>query len=262
MHHADAAGTLRAAAIAAICDCGVHYGEGAALMEFTTAGGKMQGLKRIRVWDLPTRLFHWALAALIVASVVSAKIGGNATVWHFRFGYAVLTLMLFRIVWGMIGPRYARFAALLHKPAHLIAYARNFHAREAAAHVGHNPLGSLAVFALLLVVLAQAVAGLFANDDIANEGPLVKYVSKELSDRITWFHTEFNANAIYLLVGLHIAAIAFYYFRKRQNLVAPMITGDIALSGDAPAANDSWRMRGLALLIAALCAGLVYWLVN
>ncbi len=218
-------------------------------------------MKKIRVWDLPTRLFHWVLALLMVGSVVTAKIGGNATVWHFRLGYAVLALMLFRIIWGVVGTHYVRFANFVYAPATIIAYARGAHDRTKTMP-GHNPLGSLSVFALLIVVLAQAVAGLFSNDDIANDGPLVKFISKELSDQITWFHADVNANVIYVLVGLHVAAIAFYYFRKRQNLVTPMITGDAPGEIDAPAANDGGATRLMALILFALTAAAVYWIVT
>ncbi|HYD96424.1 MAG TPA: cytochrome b/b6 domain-containing protein [Noviherbaspirillum sp.] len=215
-------------------------------------------MKKVRVWDLPIRLFHWALAALVVASVVTENIGGNAMDWHFRAGYAVLALLGFRILWGLVGPRYARFSSFLYGPSTVMGYLRG----EERKRLGHNPLGSLAVFALLGVVLAQAVSGLFSNDDIVNEGPLVKFISKELSDSFTWFHTEVSATAIYVMVGLHLAAIAFYQIGKRQNLVRPMITGDHEVEFDAPAANDSWAMRLLALALLAAWAGAVYYLVT
>jgi cytochrome b len=106
------------------------------------------------------------------------------------------------------------------------------------------------------------LSGLFANDDIASEGPLVKFINKDLSDRITWFHTEVSALLIYVLVGLHVAAIAYYYFRKKENLVKPMLTGDKLVEADAPAANDGWAMRLWAAAILLACAGGVYYLVN
>lgn len=219
-------------------------------------------MKKIRVWDLPVRLFHWALAVLVVAAVVTQKIGGNAMEWHFLAGYAALTLVLFRIVWGFVGTRYARFADFFHAPGAIVAYLRNTKNGAREDYHGHNPLGSLSVFALLGVVLMQATSGLFSNDDISNEGPLVKFISKDWSDRITWFHTEISATLIYFLVGLHVAAILYYYFRKRQNLVKPMISGDKLVRGDAPAANDSWPMHLLAAAILGFCAAGVYYLVH
>lgn len=215
-------------------------------------------MKRIRVWDLPVRLFHWVLVALITVSVITQEIGGNAMEWHFLSGYAALTLVLFRILWGLVGTRYARFSSFVHGPAAIIAYLRG-----AAEHrPGHNPLGSLSVFAMLGVVLAQAVSGLFTNDDIASEGPLVKFISKELSDSITWFHKALSINLLYALVGLHIAAIGYYYFGKRRNLVKPMITGDQEVSVEAPAADDSGKTRMMAAVILAACAAAVYCLIR
>lgn len=219
-------------------------------------------MTKVRVWDLPIRLFHWALAILIAVSIITPKIGGNAMQWHFLSGYAILALVAFRIVWGLVGTRYARFSGFFYAPSTIAAYLLNAKNSLKERYHGHNPLGSLSVFALLGVILAQALSGLFANDDIASEGPLVKFISKEFSDRITWLHVEVSANLIYALVGLHIAAVAYYYFRKKQNLVKPMITGDKDIDVDAPAANDSWTTRLLAAAIFAACAACVYYLVN
>ncbi|HYC41840.1 MAG TPA: cytochrome b/b6 domain-containing protein [Noviherbaspirillum sp.] len=218
-------------------------------------------MKKVRVWDLPTRLFHWVLAGLLVVSVVTQYIGGNAMEWHFRAGYAVLTLVAFRILWGFVGPRYARFSSFLYGPSTILGYVRG---KDVSRNriLGHNPLGSLAVFALLAVVLAQAVSGLYANDDIAWDGPLVKFISKELSDKITWFHTDVSATVIFVLVGLHLLAILFYRFVKKRNLVRAMVTGDDEVDFDAVPANDSWGMRLLALAILAACAGVVYYVVT
>jgi cytochrome b len=219
-------------------------------------------MKKIRVWDLPVRLFHWSLAVLIVIAVVTQKIGGNAMEWHFRAGYAVLTLVAFRIIWGLVGTHYARFASFIYHPSAIIGYVRGGKDSLKEKYLGHNPLGSLSVFALLGVVLLQAVSGLMSNDDIASEGPLVKFISKELSDQITWFHKDVSAVLIYVLVGLHVAAIAYYFFFRKQDLVKPMLTGEQAVDFDAPAAEDTLRMRFIALSLFALCAGGVYFLAK
>jgi cytochrome b len=218
--------------------------------------------KKVRVWDLPVRLFHWTLALLIVVAVITQNVGGNAMIWHFRAGYAVLALVAFRILWGVIGTRYARFSSFIYSPSTIVGYLRGSKAELKKKYLGHNPLGSLSVFALLGVALTQAVTGLFSNDDIAYDGPLVNLITKELSDKITWFHKEVNANLIYGLVALHLLAIIFYYVRKKQNLVKPMITGDHEIDTDAPAAEDTWRMRLLALMLFAACVGGVYYLVT
>lgn len=214
-------------------------------------------MRRVRVWDLPLRLFHWLLAALVIAAVVTENIGGNAMIWHFRIGYAVLTLLAFRLLWGFVGSRYARFSSFLYFPAELAAYLRDPSCRFA----GHSPLGALSVFALLLVLLGQAASGLFTTDDIVFDGPMVKFVSNDLVERFTWFHTEVSAYLVYFFVGLHVAAILWYALRGR-NLVAPMISGDAPADDDVAPANDSWRLRLLAMLLVAACAAGVYYLVT
>lgn len=223
--------------------------------------GTMQS-KKIRIWDLPTRLFHWTLAILVIAAIVTERIGGSAIDWHFRIGYAILALVLFRLVWGFIGSRYARFASFIFAPRTIFAYATGRALPRQTDFHGHNPVGSLSVFALLLVVLAQTGSGLLANDDIASEGPLVRFVTKEMSDSITWFHAQIGGNLIYGLVGLHLAAIAFYLLRKKNNLVKPMITGDKVAHDGAVAAVDSARVRLTALMVFLACSVAVYFIVN
>lgn len=212
-------------------------------------------MSKIRIWDLATRLFHWSLVALVTAAVATAQIGGNALEWHFTCGYAILALLGFRVLWGIFGARYARFSNFKLRPSSFFA-----HLRERQYYAGHSPLGSLSVSIILLVLLAQAVSGLFANDDIASEGPLAKLVAKQVSDCFSWFHAEFNSVVIYCLVGLHVAAIAYYFFVKRENLVKPMITGDKeGLELDA-AARDGWRGRLLALILLAVSSAVVLWI--
>jgi cytochrome b len=214
---------------------------------------------RIRVWDLPTRLFHWSLAALIVVSFVTVKLGGNLMVWHERSGYAILTLLLFRLVWGIAGGRYARFAAFVRGPGAVLAYLRG--AGGAAHAPGHNPLGALSVLGLLAVVGFQAVSGLFTNDDIAFEGPLSVKVSGATASLLTTLH-RWNEKTIIALVALHLAAILYYRFGKRRDLVGPMVSGDAAFPAAWPASRDDAMLRLRALAIAAACGGVVAWIVR
>lgn len=214
---------------------------------------------RIRVWDLPTRLFHWSLALLIVVSFVTVEVGGNLMVWHERSGYAILTLLLFRLAWGVAGGRYARFAAFVRGPGAVRAYLRG---EAGAAHApGHTPLGALSVLGLLAVVGFQAVSGLFTNDDIAFEGPLSAKVSGATVSLLTTLH-RWNEKTIIALVALHIAAILFYRFGKHRDLVGPMLTGDAEFPSSWPASRDDAMLRLRALLIAAACGGLVAWAVR
>ena len=221
-----------------------------------------QPLRPVRVWDLPTRSFHWVLAACVIASVVSARIGGNAMVWHFRFGYVVFTLLLFRLVWGLVGGRWSRFASFIYAPATTLRYLRG-HSRPGEHHdVGHNPLGALSVFGLLALLVLQVATGLFADDEIASTGPLSKFVSGATSSLLTKWHKNYGQWLIVTLVLLHVGAILFYLLKKKRNLVRPMLSGDKPLGADVPASADDLRSRGLAVLLLAVCAALVGWVVS
>ena len=216
----------------------------------------------VRVWDLPTRSFHWLLAVCVIGSVVSAKIGGNAMVWHFRFGYVVFTLLAFRILWGLVGGRWSRFASFLYAPATTLRYLRGQSRADEQHEVGHNPLGAFSVFGLLALLAVQVGTGLFADDDISNTGPLIKFVSGATSALLTQWHNSFGQWLIITLVVLHVAAILFYLLKKKQNLVRPMLVGDKALAPDVPASIDSGASRTLALVLLAACAAGVAWVVG
>lgn len=212
--------------------------------------------RRVRVWDLPTRLFHWVLVASMIGSFVTIKIGGNLTAWHFRFGYLALTLVLFRLAWLFVGGRYARLGALLPRPGAALDYLRG--RWDTRGRPGHNPLGSLSVIAMLASVGFQAVSGLFSNDDIADEGPLVKFISKDASDFISGLH-HLNEYVMIVLVATHLAAVLWYRLGKRTDLVGPMMSGDKLLPADDPAepSRDSAGTRLLALVVLAVSAALV-----
>lgn len=212
------------------------------------------------IWDLPTRLFHWILVALFISSFLTAQAGGNWMEWHFRSGYAILTLIAFRIVWGFAGGRYARFRSFLFGPGRILAYLRG--APDAPTGPDHNPVGALSVFAMLLFIGAQAVLGLFANDDIASEGPLAASVSKRTSDYLTGLHIA-NEPILIGLIGLHIVAIVWYRIFRRRNLVVPMITGrDRQAPPDAISSRDDARLRLAALAIVVIIAIGVWLLVR
>jgi cytochrome b len=215
---------------------------------------------RTRVWDLPTRLFHWALAACVIGSLVSVNIGGNAVAWHFRFGYAIFTLLLFRIVWGFLGARHARFASFPPNPAAAWRYLTGRQGHVA----GHSPLGALSVYAMLVSLAFQVATGLFANDAIMWDGPLRNLVSNATSDWLTGLH-KINRFVLIGLVLLHLVAIAWYTLFKREPLLRPMITGDREFgpaTAALAAANDGARERVLALLVLAISAGIVWAVVT
>ncbi len=220
------------------------------------------GASAVRVWDLPTRVFHWTLAFTMVGSVASAKIGGNAMLWHFRFGYVVFTLLAFRLLWGLVGGRWSRFVSFVYAPGTLLRYLRGQARPGEMLDVGHNPLGSLSVFALLGFLALQVATGLVADDEISNVGPLNRFSSNALAGQATHWHKDYGQWILIALVLLHVAAIMVYLLRKKHNLVRPMIDGDKALPPGTPASLDSAGTRALAVVLAAVCAGAVAWVVS
>ncbi len=216
----------------------------------------------VRVWDLPTRAFHWLLAAAVVGLVVTGKIGGNAVPWHFRCGYLVMGLLAFRLVWGFVGGHWSRFANFIYAPATVLRYLRGQSRPGEHLDVGHNPLGAGSVFALLALLVVQVGTGLVADDEIANQGPLNRFVSSDTAGLATHWHKDYGQWILITLVLLHVAAIVFYRVKKGRNLVQPMLTGDKLLPPGTPAARDSTAVRLAALALAAACAGLVTWVVR
>ena len=209
----------------------------------------------IRVWDLPTRIFHWSLVVLIIGLVSTALIGGNAMVWHMRFGFTVLSLLLFRIVWGLMGGHWSRFVSFIYAPRTIFQYLHGAGKPEHSA--GHNPLGAGSVFAMLLFLLAQVGTGLFSDDDIATSGPLTKFVSNAVVSAATSYHKNVGKYILLALVLLHIAAIVFYLVKKKENLIAPMVHGDKAVSHPLPASRDDAGTRTMAAVVFAACVGVV-----
>ena len=223
--------------------------------------------KIIRIWDLPIRLFHWLLVVGIVLSFVTVKIGGNAMELHARVGYCVLALIVFRICWGLIGSHHARFINFVPSPKGLL----NYLSGRAKAGLGHNPLGALSVLALLFSIGLQAVTGLFANDDIAFEGPLAKHVSNGTVELLTSIHHQ-NEKVLIILIVVHLCAIFYYQKFRGENLIKPMLLGDkeIDPSEEAKylpadlgqASKDGGWQRGLALLLLSLIAVLLGYVIT
>lgn len=206
----------------------------------------MSETRKILIWDLPTRLFHWLLVLSIVAMVVTGKAGGSWMEWHGRLGLLVLGLLVFRLLWGVMGSTYARFAGFFPTPAKVAAYLRGqWHAP------GHNPLGACSVLALLAVPLFQALTGLVANDDIAFVGPLYDLVGRDLSNLATRWHL-LAVNVLLALVALHVAAILFYAHIKKDNLVKPMVLGWKDSAHGESARGGGWIAFVVAFTLAVL----------
>ncbi len=205
---------------------------------------------RVAVWDLPLRLFHWALAASVITSIVAAEVLDDIEL-HAQSGQVVLGLLVFRLVWGLIGSSTAQFHRFVKGPAKIIATLKGREPDEP----GHNPLGALSVVALLASLSVQVLTGLGSDDEIFTTGPLVKYMSAE---QVSWANQihHLNSKLLFVLIGLHLAAIAFYWFKKRRNLVWPMIVG--WARGDF-STGVRFSPLWLAVLVAAFGAWVAWW---
>lgn len=214
-------------------------------------------MNKVRVWDLPTRFFHWALVVCVIGLAITGTVGGSAMAWHFRFGYSVLTLLLFRIIWGLVGGRWSRFGSFIYAPQSVLNYLKG---RGKPEHsVGHSPIGAGSVFAMLFILTAQVGTGLFSDDEIAFAGPLTRFVSNATVSLATNYHKNIGKWVLLALVLLHIAAIVFYLVRK-HNLVHAMLHGDKELVVAVPASRDDGVSRLAALVVLGVCAAAVYWL--
>jgi len=208
------------------------------------------------VWDLPTRLFHGALAVLVVASYVTAEI--DRIDLHMRCGYAVLTLLLFRLGWGVIGSDSARFAQFVTGPGRVVAYLRRWLRPEADQYPGHNPAGGWAVVAMLGLLTFQAVTGLGANDDVVHQGPLARPLGKRLSDLFSAMH-DFNVNLLIGIVALHVTAVLAYRLVRGQDLIRPMLTGRKTLQAGMITPKQVGVLPALGLFLAA---ALTVWMIT
>ncbi|HEX3098481.1 MAG TPA: cytochrome b/b6 domain-containing protein [Usitatibacter sp.] len=214
---------------------------------------------RIRAWDLPTRIFHWALAALVVFSFTTGTIGGDWMAWHLRSGYAVLTLLLFRVAWGVAGSETARFGHFLRGPRAVVEYARLTLGGRHPPGVGHNPLGGWMVVAMLAALAFQAATGLFSDDEIATQGPLAVKVSNALVSRMSRLH-DVGRWIVVALAALHVTAIAIYRWAWGVRLAGSMVTGWMEAPGGAQ--EPRVRSAALAAIFLAVAAAAVYALVE
>ncbi len=211
----------------------------------------------VRVWDLPTRLFHWALVLLVGFSWLSAQCNWMGR--HLLSGYAILALLLFRLAWGVVGSETARFGQFLASPLAALRHLAHLPRREPDHQVGHNAAGGWMVLLMLMLLAVQVGTGLFSNDDSLTEGPLAETVDKSTSDWLSHIH-RVNFTLIEIAVAGHILAVLTYAVLKRHDLVRPMLTGHKRLPADLtrPRMASVW----LALLLIVVAAGAVTWLVN
>ena len=209
------------------------------------------GARRFLLWDLPLRVFHWSLVAAVTTAIVTGELGGAWMPWHGRAGLAIVGLLVFRVVWGVVGSATSRFAHFVPSPASVLAYLRG-----TWRGIGHNPLGALSVFALLALLSLQAATGLVGNDDIAFAGPLNHLVSDGFGSRATGWH-RLLADGLFVLLALHLLAIAFHVVVKRHRLIRPMITGLQDLEPGTPLPKIRRGLGRFGPLVAVTLAAVV-----
>ena len=205
----------------------------------------------VKVWDLPTRVFHWSLLLAVLGSFYSVWVAEDM-VLHSRFGYAVLALCLFRVVWGVVGGHWSRFASFVPSWRQTRAYLSSSESFD--TQPGHNPLGAWSVYAFLLLLLLQVGSGMGSDDDVVFSGPLTPLLSSEWVSGLTFFHAEVGKTVLLLLILVHIAAVLFYTLVKRQALIQTMWHGVRQWPVDAVASVDTWPRRLGALLIVCVIA--------
>lgn len=216
----------------------------------------------IRIWDFPTRAFHILLILSVAGLIVSGEVGGDAMQLHFLLGFAVLALLLFRVIWGFVGGHWSRFVNFVPSPGHLIRFIRAVRQGQAPQHIGHNPLGALSVLAMLTLLLVQVLTGFISDDEIANAGPWTALVSGDWVALATEYHGEVGKALLIVLISLHVAMVVFYKYFKKEDLISPMLHGDKLLPHDTHSSRDTLTSRLFALSLLIACAYVVFRLVN
>ena len=209
------------------------------------------------IWDLPVRIIHWSLLVAVVGAWLTRELEGDWFVWHTRFGYTVLVLVLTRVLWGFFGTRHARFAEFVRGPKTVIDYLRS----GTSSSVGHNPLGALMILVMLTMLLVQAVTGLFANDQVFETGPLFGYVTIETSDRLTSLHKQLF-DWIAAAIAVHVAAALFYLWIRKENLILPMITGRKFAENIPEQERISSSRLWLAIVFAVIVGTGLAWIIR
>lgn len=214
----------------------------------------------VRIWDLPTRLFHWALAACVLGLLITGNLGGDAMILHFRLGYMVLSLLLFRGAWGLLGGYWSRWSQL---PLHPVKVWTYFQGHPSLQHLaGHNPLGSWSILFMLFFLALQVCTGLVSDDEIAYSGPLSSLVSGNIVSIATSWHKHWGKLILILLVLTHVLALIWYRWHKKQSLVPAMWHGNKNLPTPVPASSDSWHSRLLAFALFGLSLWVVFTVVS
>lgn len=213
-----------------------------------------------QVWDLPVRVFHWTLVAAFIGSYVTNKLGVAYFKYHVWCGYTVIVLVSFRILWGIVGTKHARFRSFVRGPVATVRYLLGLRRGSEQRYPGHNPLGALMVLALLLALLVQALSGLFGNDEIVDVGPLYGYVTNQHSLWLTSLH-RLLFDWIFAGVVIHVLAVLAHRLAKKEKLVRAMLTGrkpaDSVPDGEAIQSSRLWLAALLIIAVGMVLAWIV-----
>lgn len=215
-------------------------------------------MKKNLVWDIPVRLFHWLLVLCLLGQWVTAEVLEDAMDLHFYIGYFTLGLIIFRLIWGFVGTKYARFTSFIAGPKMMLAYLRSIIFKQPTLSIGHNPVGGLLLPAVIILVGLQAISGLFTSDDIVYSGPYAASANADLQQWMQWLHHNIF-NVLLAIIAIHLIAIFWYLIFLKHNLIKPMLDGKKAVS-----LKDGITHSQLlkAILIVCLVAVFVYWLVE
>ena len=214
-------------------------------------------MQKTLVWDLPTRLFHWLIVASLLAQYATVEWLENKVQWHFYIGYFTLFLIVFRLIWGVVGTRHAKFSNFVTGPKKVFSYVKTLFNRQSEPAIGHNPLGGWFVIVMLILLAIQAISGLFMTDDIFLDGPYRQLASEETLDLMNTLH-HLAFDALLYVIALHIGAVIFYSVYKKQKLVPAMVHGskDSVKESKTAGIADSRLLR--ALIVALIAAAFVY----
>lgn len=219
-------------------------------------------LQSVRIWDLPTRAFHLLLIISVTGLIITGEFAENAMFLHFWFGYSVLTLVLFRLVWGILGGHWSRFVNFIPSLTQIKNYLHALRTQQPTSHTGHNPLGALSVVSMLLLLLAQVFTGFMSDDEIATTGPWVALVPNEWVSLATEYHGDIGKALLFVLITVHIATVFYYKRIKQTDLITPMLTGNKSLPSETTPSRDTATSRLFALGVFIACAYGVFRLVN
>ncbi|MEP1448056.1 MAG: cytochrome b/b6 domain-containing protein [Paraglaciecola sp.] len=215
-------------------------------------------MQRNLVWDIPVRLFHWLLVLCLFGQWLTAEVLEDAMDIHFYIGYFTLGLIIFRLIWGFLGTKYAKFSSFIAGPKTMLAYLKSIASKQHAFSIGHNSVGGLILPAVIILVGLQAISGLFTSDDILYTGPYYDSASDDLQQWMQWLHHNIF-DLLLAIIGLHLVAIGWYLFYLKHNLIKPMLDGKKTVS-----TKDSISHSQLvkAIVIMCLVAVFIYWLVE